>query len=650
MHHAGRAEEGLENDRRLVSKDNHHRSKSLARAPVCIPLYLNVRISLEPFQALSGRPMQVLESIPTPLVLLILRAIFIPARTCSANEKHLVRRPTVSAAEQLAQMLPSLPPRLQPLAIQAHDPAIDRSTLTLTDTSAATAATIVAAAASSSLRITAVFLRNIACMPPNASPSHAHTCPHAALHDVLKDLARFSTLRSLTLSGVAVAPHDRELTMWSAVYHLSGLTHLEASKRVGLGVGRAGFVGCLPGLTSLRSLNLSSCGLSGGKAAATQHSAELEALAGGLQHLSCLQLLSLAQNPLTNAGLWLLAPVLASLPLRSLVLRGCGLELGEGLQLGGGGVNSSMHSCLSRLDISDNSLRKPGHALGCRLLQLRQLKHLHLRGLEADTAAQLCLFGQLKARNLGLVKLHLGRISKSQPVLQALRVCLGQCLGLEDVMVSFTQPVPLISVVPWQQLKCLVLSRVSLCDVTAALLMEQAAMPQLTELALTGIEGSQKGVSSFGVWLVGCTAIQLLSLETSREGSPGGNAIAQALRQLPQLRRLRLHGLRHVCAPTGSLAQSLRELPRLQHLLLGGSRMVPQDWMAVMAAAGSLPDLEVLSVQEDEVGRGAVRELKGCLPGMTRLQELVMLKCGVSNVQKQEIVNSLHPAVKHTIK
>lgn len=78
--------------------------------------------------------------------------------------------------------------------------------------------------------------------------------------------------------------------------------------------------------------------------------------------------------------------------------------------------------------------------------------------------------------------------------------------------------------------------------------------------------------------------------------------------------------------------------------------MVPQDWMAVMAAAGSLPNLEVLSVQEDEVGRGAVRELKGCLPGMTRLQELVMFKCGVSNVQKQEIVNSLHPAVKHTIK
>lgn len=605
--------------------------------------------------------MQVLESIPSPLALLVLRSIFHLSRAPHLPDATLPGASSRSASVQLAEILPFLPQPLQPLAIRAHDPAVDQhGTLNILDMSPDAAATIAAAAAASGLPLTAVVLQNVACMPVDHVQPQGVVGAQGMLCSALAELTTFPRLVSLTLSGVPPAvPCEHMPTLWSKLCSISGLTHLAITKCAHLGSADAGFASCLPWLTSLRSLSLSRCGLTSSRTAACEESnARLTALAAGLRYLSALQLLCFAHNPLTNAGLHILRPALATLPLRSLVLRNCMLELGEGVPLGHDAVGTTMSSCLTRLDISDNALSEAGHALGLRLLQLQRLKHLHLRGLAADTSAQARLLNTLKSRQLRLAKLHLGKISKAQPVLQALCECLAQCPGLADAMLSFTQPVPFTSVLPsmtpdqmpLRHLRHLVLARVSLRDETSLLLPEQAVLPQLVELALTGVGGSQKGVSAFSAWLGGCTALEILSLETSREGAPGGADVAQVVGKLCRLRKLCLIGLEYSRPPRGVLAASLHELSGLQQLHLGGSGMAQQDWADVMATAGCLPSLEVLRAAEDKVGSGAVQELLRYLPGMTSLRELVLFRCGVTGSERRELVHALLPDAKHNIR
>eukprot|EP00892_Ulva_mutabilis_P008045 jgi/Ulvmu1/5612/UM023_0150.1 len=165
---------------------------------------------------------EVLESIPPHLALLVLRRVFTPPRIRSEAGSH-------SVAMQLAHLLPCLPLSLQPLAIRAYDPAVDQhSALAIRDTSAASAATIVAAASSSALHLTAVLLQNITSTSPRQGPPHMHACSDDALDSILTGLANLPALSSLTLSGV-VAARPCSLTCWSALLHLSALTHFEAS-------------------------------------------------------------------------------------------------------------------------------------------------------------------------------------------------------------------------------------------------------------------------------------------------------------------------------------------------------------------------------------------------------------------------------------
>lgn len=441
------------------------------------------------------------------------------------------------------------------------------------------------------------------------------------------------------------------------VLRLPGLTHLEVSNCAILGSG-ACILRCVHTMIKLRSLTLSMCGLNGCENAPAQHGVELAVLAEGLRHLSALQLLSFAHNPLTNSGLQVLMPSLVGLPLRSLVLRGCSLELGDDWAWGDPGISIACLSTLSRLDVSENSLRLPGHALGRGVLQLFRLKHLYLRDMQAVTKAQLCLLCELQKCQLGLVKFHMSKVSKAQPVLRTLQSCLTQCHSLQEIMLGFTQPLPLMSFVPvcttsqkpLQRLQRLTLSRVSLCDDTVKLLIEGPKLLALTKLALKGVDGSQKGVSAFGSWIASCQALEVLVIETVQAGIMGGAVVAQALQGLQRLQQLRWHGLQLGYMSTGVLATSLRQCQGLQQLLLGGTGLGQQCWAEVMQVAGQLPVLRVLGVSDEDVGNAAVHELLQCLPRMTKLCQLTMQRCGLSFKQRTNLTCALPPCTRHSIK
>lgn len=564
-------------------------------------------------------------------------------------------------AVRLADVLLYLPPPLRPLAIRADDPGVDRCcTLRIADMSVDAAAACAAAAVSGSLHLTAVILDNI--IMALGHDAVLDLSSRSALRCAVHDIATLPKLASLTISGVALLSEcSRPEKTTPSLLRLSGLTHLQISNCVSVGSKQCWVLNSLPGMTAICSLNLSRCGLSVGETAVAQHGSDLALLAASLRHLSALQLLSLAHNPLTTKGLRALMPSLTGLPLRSLVLRGCLLELGEGLVLGDAardyGIGTALCT-LSRLDISENDLSMPGHALGRGLLQLQRLKHLHLRDLQAATAAQLCLLSDLQTRQLGLVKLQISKVSKAQPVLEALQGCLSRWPLLHDLMLGFTQPLPLTSFVPGftggqkplQQLQCLTLSRVSLCDDTVKLLIQGPELPALTNLTMKGVDGSRKGVHAFGTWLASCEALEVLVLETVQAGVWGGVVVAQSLRRLQRLQQLRWHGLRLGHASRGALASSLQELQRLQLVLVGGTDMSQQGWSDVMEVAGQLPELRVLGVSDEDMGKRAVQVLHRCLPGMTGLQQLLICNCGLNSQQRLDLTCILQPCTKYSIK
>mmetsp|Transcript_42385 Transcript_42385/g.131210 ORF Transcript_42385/g.131210 Transcript_42385/m.131210 type:complete len:499 (+) Transcript_42385:30-1526(+) len=136
------------------------------------------------------------------------------------------------------------------------------------------------------------------------------------------------------------------------------------------------------------------------------------------------------------------------------------------------------------------------------------------------------------------------------------------------------------------------------------------ALPELRDLSLDGRGLGDAGARSLAEGLRGAGKLTSLSLQMNGIGDAGSEALAEALAGTPRLARLELSANRIGTAGAKALAAALRRTPELEELFLGGSGNALGEAGAkeLVGALGGMPRLATLRLQSPGLG-GAVREL-----------------------------------------
>mmetsp|Transcript_82143 Transcript_82143/g.255294 ORF Transcript_82143/g.255294 Transcript_82143/m.255294 type:complete len:662 (-) Transcript_82143:75-2060(-) len=140
------------------------------------------------------------------------------------------------------------------------------------------------------------------------------------------------------------------------------------------------------------------------------------------------------------------------------------------------------------------------------------------------------------------------------------------------------------------------------------------ALPELRDLSLDGRGLGDAGARSLAEGLRGAGKLTSLSLQMNGIGDAGSEALAEALAGTPRLARLELSANRIGTAGAKALAAALRRTPELEELFLGGSGNALGEAGAkeLVGALGGMPRLATLRLQSPGLG-GAVRELAGAV-------------------------------------
>lgn len=487
------------------------------------------------------------------------------------------------AAPNVYTLLSTLPPKLHPLALRAHNPSIDSHHSLIYHFRDASTAVPAARAAASVPHITSLAfhaVRTPHCPLAPQDPAHV-----AAIH---RSVAAMPHLHSFTLKGW-ILDLDGELRLSQQLQrpgfaggrlHTLGLSHLRAPMTV-LPSALAPFAG------SLTFLDFSHTHLS---------DAAAQTLALYIGDLSCLQRLSLACTHLDDAGWAALAPQLGRpTALQALDVSGVHVSAGRlfsadpavALSRGFDSEGSSEMDVDSPAGESSGALPVDRLWLRLRTLDIshnRQLRHL------PDIGTRLACMEHLRRLNcagMGLFGEH------AVEALRAMRVLPLQSVdwSYNDLSAGASQLSACLES-GWRGLTALTLTRAEIrCGAAEVLANSLACLQGLQELHMPRNGLAQRGAVALAPAIGALHALRVLCLAQNELGDVGAQAVAQ-----------------HV---TG--------LVHLEVLDLSGNGVGGAGAAAVADAAAVLPLLRVVALQGNTVGDGGAAEvaegIRRCLRG-----------------------------------